>query len=464
MEKKDNPQKIRRPLPTPGAPAQRPNTPVQPTTPVPTKTFYGTPSNKSPAPPNQPYSGSVYTTYVPPSDPPSYATTSQSSSSVSDAMAITEEFKGGDLPGLIPTEAMHTAINDDSNWANSNWSNDISKTWATDGSTWSTLGPLASAWANPAESALDLESLEYMSPTKSSGVPIDARSTYEELNWWDSSVRQKYLRAGPGMLPPLLAEDLHDPEHSIFSVTVTSPNIPFPNPVTGQLSNSSEPKLTISPSSSRNDLSSSVVPPQPTEEDVRTAVPHPNAYYCPRENGWIVLSWKSSSVSPPIAQSFIDSSHPPLPDQIRRKRTNSCLGENNEPFGHPNKTHHFHKYEKAVDAHKLTPPYRRDEWDLESIKMRRRVQRVMNVDMQELKSLEGTADGAAEEPDEGKLLDLYVCCQCSFYCVASGTVPGVIPRKHFEEFIRDKRENPPVGKTGEQAVVQAFETILLCVY
>ena len=96
--------------------------------------------------------------------------------------------------------------------------------------------------------------------------------------------------------------------------------------------------------------------------------------------------------------------------------------------------------------------------------MKRRVQRVMNVDMQELKSLEGTPDGAADEPDEGRLLDLYVCCQCSFYCVASGTVPGVIPRKHFEEFVRDKKENPPVGKSGEQAVVQAFETILLCVY
>lgn len=462
MDKKDIP-KTRRPLPTPGAPAQRPNTPVQSTTPVPTKTFYGTPSHKSPALPNQPYSGSAYTTYVPPIDPPSYVTASQSSSNTSDAMAITEEFKRGDLPSFNPTEAIHTAMNNDSDWPNSNWSNDISKGWATDDSPWSAYPP-ASAWTNSANSTLDLESLEYMSPTKSSGVQIDARSTYEELNWWDPSVRQKCLRPGPGMLPPLLAENLHDPEHSIFSVTVTSPNIQFPNPVIGQLSNSSETKLTVPASSSRNDPPNASIPPQPTEEDVRTAVPHPNAYYCPRENGWIVLSWKSSSMAPPLAQSFIDASHPPLPDQTRRKRTNSCIGETNEPFGQLNKTHHFHKYEKAIDAHKLTPPYRRDEWDLESIKMRRRVQRVINVDMQELKVLEGATDGAAEEPDEGRLLDLYVCCQCSFYCVASGTIPGVIPRKHFEEFIRDKRENPPPGKTGEQAVVQAFETILLCVH
>ena len=459
MDKKDNPQKIRRPLPTPGAP-QRPNTPVQPLTPITPNAFYGTPSQKSAVPPNQPYSGSLCTTYVPPTDPPSYTSTSRSSGNMSDAMAITEELKGGDLPGLIPTEATHTAVDDDSNWTNS-WT-DIAKDWPSENPVWTNYGPPASAWTDPTSSTLGLESLDYMSPAKSSDVQIDGRSTYEELNWWDPSVRQRFLRPGPGMLPPVLAEDLHDPEHSVFSVTVTSPNIPFPNPLSAQPSNSSETKLPISASSSRTELSSTSLPPQPTEEDVRTAVPHPNAYYCPKENGWVILSWKSSSVAPPLAQSFLDSSHPPLPDPIRRKRTSSCIDEANQPFGQPNKTHHFHKYEKAVDAHKLTPPYRRDEWDLESIKTKRRVQRVLNVDMQELKNFEDT-DGA-EDPEEGRLLDLYVCCQCSFYCVASGTIPGLIPRKHFEEFIRDKRENPPPGKSGEQAVLQAFETILLWVH
>jgi hypothetical protein len=38
-----------------------------------------------------------------------------------------------------------------------------------------------------------------------------------------------------------------------------------------------------------------------------------------------------------------------------------------------NKTHHFHKYEKAVDSHKLTPPFREDEWQIfESLKLKRR--------------------------------------------------------------------------------------------
>ncbi|KIL58608.1 hypothetical protein M378DRAFT_15386 [Amanita muscaria Koide BX008] len=226
------------------------------------------------------------------------------------------------------------------------------------------------------------------------------------------------------MLPPLLAEELHDPDHSIFSVTVTPPNIPQPSAF-----------------SSRTDLSgySGASPvqstDQPTEEDLRTAVPHPNAYYCPRENGWVIFYWKSSSVAPPLAKSFLESSHPPLPDQGRRKRQTLCIGETGGPFGRANKTHHFHKYEKAFDAHKLAPPFRRDDWVLEG----------------------------SEESEDGKLLDLYVCCQCCFYCVASGIIPGVIPRKNFDGIVRERTENPPPGKIGEQAVVQAFEVILLVI-
>ncbi|KAK2461522.1 hypothetical protein APHAL10511_005985 [Amanita phalloides] len=449
-------EKVRRPLPTPRAPVQRPNTPVQPSTPVPPKTFYGT---STAIPSSQSYPGSSHTAYVQLNDPPSYAAVSQSAP---DMMPITEEPAEGVRPGLMPADGTHTYVNDDNSWPNPNWAADISKGWMTDETLWTNYGPPASAWTNTGNGSLGLETLDYMSPAKGSDVQIDGRSANEESNWWDPSVRQKFERPGPGMLPPVLAEDLHDPDHSVFSVTVTSPNIPFPSPAASQTSTSSETKSIVSVSSSRSDTSvhSSVpIPPQPTEEEVRIAVPHPNAYYCPKENGWIILSWKSSSVAPPLAQSFIESSHLPLPDLARRKRRSSCLDEAEQSFNQSNKTHHFHKYEKAVDAHKLTPPYRRDEWDLESVKLKRRVQRVIDVEMQDLKRLE---DGT-EELEEGRLLDLYVCCQCSFYCVASGIISGVLPRKHFEEFVRDKRENPLPGKTGEHAIVQAFETILIAI-
>jgi ubiquitin carboxyl-terminal hydrolase 25/28 len=99
-----------------------------------------------------------------------------------------------------------------------------------------------------------------------------------------------------------------------------------------------------------------------------------------------------------------------------------------------NKTHHFHKYEKAVDSHKLTPPFRQDEWQIfESLKLERRAGTIVLPDP-DINTVE--VDDNMEkktEDDEGKLLDLYVCCQCSFYCVASGVIPGVISRKYIDE-------------------------------
>jgi ubiquitin carboxyl-terminal hydrolase 25/28 len=123
-----------------------------------------------------------------------------------------------------------------------------------------------------------------------------------------------------------------------------------------------------------------------------------------------------------------------------------------------NKTHHFHKYEKAVDSHKLTPPFCQE---CESLKLKRRAGAIIHPDL-DINAMKVDDDMEVIEKktgdDEGKLLDLYVCCQCSFYCVASGVIPGVIPRKYIDEVIRDKRSNPPVGKTGDQAVVSALET------
>ncbi|KAF8641193.1 hypothetical protein AX17_000828 [Amanita inopinata Kibby_2008] len=470
MEKKDTSQKIRRPLPTPGAtPAQRPNTPVQSSSPVPPGSFYGLPSQKLATIPDHPQPGSGHTTYLPPSDPPSYASTSQSgTSSFPEPQLMVEDsvMQEDDIVGLMhPDGTQHSTNDGDNNWNNSNWNSDIAKGWAGDDSMWNNYGPPPSAWTDGGTNTLGLEPLDYLSASKDTEIQIDGRSNYEELNWWDAAVRQNCQRPGPGMLPPVLSDELHDADHSLFSVTVTPPNIPLP--VTTPTSTETKPNPPIAPSGlSQDDASASsttiAASVQPTEEDVRTAVPHPNAYYCPRENGWVILSWKSSSVSPPLAKSFVEAPHTHLPDLNRRKRIASCIGDGEQSFGQYNKTHHFHKYERAIDAHKLTPSFRRDEWDQELLKIKRRTQRVVdNLDLQELQSLEDVKD--EEELTEGKLLDLYVCCQCSFYCVASGIIPGVIPRKYFDEFVRDRRENPPPGKNGEQAVVQAFETILLAI-
>jgi ubiquitin carboxyl-terminal hydrolase 25/28 len=65
-----------------------------------------------------------------------------------------------------------------------------------------------------------------------------------------------------------------------------------------------------------------------------------------------------------------------------------------------------------------------------------------------------------QDEDDGDLLDLWVCCQCSLYCVASDVIPGVIPLKPFEEFTRNRHDNPVIGKNGEESVVIGWETLL----
>ncbi|KAG6906912.1 hypothetical protein DXG01_011439 [Tephrocybe rancida] len=285
--------------------------------------------------------------------------------------------------------------------------------------------------------------MAFIHTSKSSvDVTIDGRGDYEEKHWWDPALRDEEMRPGPGMIPTMLAQELHDPHYSLFSVHVSNPD--YTKAANGP------PATPIFPSTAP-------APPPPTDSDLKTAVPHPNAYYCPKENGWVILSWESSSLSPPYAKSFRASRHQPLPDQERRRRRPSCLEYGLS--GPANKTHHFHKYEKAVDPHKLTPPFRMEEWEVTE---KRRVQTINEdidiepIDRKGLDSL-SEADGSAEQ--EGRLLDLYICCQCSLYCVASGVIPGVIPRKCFDEFIRDRRSSTPLGKSGEIAVHEGLDTI-----
>ncbi|KAF8256779.1 hypothetical protein EI94DRAFT_1792555 [Lactarius quietus] len=62
--------------------------------------------------------------------------------------------------------------------------------------------------------------------------------------------------------------------------------------------------------------------------------------------------------------------------------------------------------------------------------------------------------------DEGDLLDLYVCCQCSFYVIASHAIPAVMLVKLLEDLVRNKVENPPLDKFGELVALIAPEMIL----
>lgn len=458
MDNKDA-ARPRRPLPTPGAPpVQRPNTPVAaPDDPaVPPSSFYAKPP---PLPTRSPTIGSAHTIYVPPNEPPPYG--SSSVAGFREPELVVEEPTGSISATNDGWQTIPTSYWDAPTSAANTWQND----------SWASTKLNADGWPARRDNYEDYDPMAFMNATKSPvDVAISGRDDYEEKHWWVPAVRSKEARPGPGMIPTMLADELHDPNHSLFSVLVSNPDIKpqvllSTDPPSDQ--SSSNPWSSAQPSPSCPPATSTTAPPPPppTDSDVRTAVPHPNAYFCPKENGWVILSWKSSTVSPPYAKSFKESPHPPLPDQERRRRYVSCL--DNGPYSVHNKTHHFHKYEKAVDSHKLTPPLRMEEWELsESVKQKRRTGMVdedldvKQLDPNDLDMLDET-DGDTEE---GRLLDLYICCQCSLYCVASGVIPGVISRKCFDEFIRDKRTNPPVGQSGEVAIAAAFETIIRSVF
>lgn len=272
-------------------------------------------------------------------------------------------------------------------------------------------------------------------------VDIDGRDVQEEENWWDVAVREKWKRPGPGALPPYLAEMLHHPDHSLYSVSVTQPIIPLD-----------------ATSRDASDIGPAFEPP--SIDDLIHAVPHPHAYFCRKHNGWVLLQWKSSSMLPPLAKSFVLDTNTSFPDLARRKRTGSCVGDTEQSFTPTNKTHHFHRYERAVNAHKLDPAFRRAGWEKANEKKEAR-RKITSFNLDEI-SIDQMpeVDVHENEEEEGDLLDLYVCCQCSVYCIASCVIPGVIPIKYLEDYIRDRSENPPPTKSREESVMLGLETFL----
>ncbi|KAJ7155926.1 hypothetical protein C8R43DRAFT_1234792 [Mycena crocata] len=364
-----------------------------------TSSFYSS-TSQPPALPSRPKDvGSSHTslTWLPPDNFPSYS----ASIGYREPELIPPDVDD-EMPELISTESAGDG------WNTGGWGNDDFGSWTTDNL-----------------------------------VKIDGRDRMEEENWWDKN-RKADNRPGPGMLPPLLADSLHNPEHSLFSVVFTPPDIPS--------TTDSQPSQSSSASAS-----TSQPPPPPSFEQVRASVPHPDAYYCPKDNGWVVLITDYSSDPPPLARSFETSSHRPLPRPIRRNPENCSDGTANE-------THHFHKYEKAVDGHKLKVPLHFDRWDtIETVKHKRRVGTLLpdELDFDKL-AVEDDDKMDVDEP-EGPLLDLFMCCQCTCYVLRSPLIPGVIPRPLWDDFLKEKQSNPQPGKTPERSIALAMETLLMAI-
>ncbi|KZS93255.1 cysteine proteinase [Sistotremastrum niveocremeum HHB9708] len=268
-----------------------------------------------------------------------------------------------------------------------------------------------------------------------STVNIDGRDDEEEMKWWNSDVRERKKRPGPGMLPPLLAQEVRNANPSLHAVNATVP------PIANRQASSPSSPPSVSPP-----IGSSHATSPPTFEDIQKASPHPNAYFCPEHYSWVVVSWKSSQLTPQVIPSFKGT----LPDQDRRRTRPSCLDDPHKP----NRTHHFHHYPQAVSSTTLHPP----------ITLFRGKTRSSSPAI--TKSRGDTAASSPSPVEETQaapsnvLLDLYVCCQCSFSALVSGAIQGVIPPKHVESLTRLRRETPLPNINGQTSVVMAWEVIL----
>jgi ubiquitin carboxyl-terminal hydrolase 25 len=469
MDNKREDKTPRRRLPSPNESAQG-NESAANDIPVPPTDFYS--SNKPPPLPSRPIAiptgsaGSSHTRYYPPPSSPTGA--GEGTPFREPELVADEPISDDEVPALISQDGIHPQQQSawyvgPGHWDSRGIKLHDANTWSSDSGTWSGEAG-ESGWSG------SIDHVNWGLNYVSKKVRIDGTDDDEERNWWDAAVREKHRRPGPGILPPLLEDSLHNPEHSLFSVIVdppdstrfeatSGPNAGPSSVVAADISRSSSHSLTVDPRTH-----STFPPSPPSAEDLIHAVPHPNAYYCRRHNGWVILQWKESTVLPPLARSFQEDPQHPLPDQNRRKRTHSCI-EGEPAFGQGNKTHHFHLYEKAVSAHKLTPAFYRQKWEMvDKVKQRRRkmTTSVLSIDnlSMDIARDDKMDEDTTQDDDDGDLLDLWVCCQCSLYCVASDVIPGVIPLKSFEEFTRNRHDNPVIGKNGEESVVIGWETLL----
>lgn len=241
-------------------------------------------------------------------------------------------------------------------------------------------------------------------------VSIGRSDLREGPGSWHSESQTQNPCPGPGILPTLLAERLHHPDHSLYRVSVTPPN-PHRHP---------------------SAVSTSSLPcPPPTEKEVYESIPHPRALYCQKVNAWILLLTQSSLELPPFADGY-NERHPntTLPDSSRRRSVSDCA------YGGPDFTHHYHFYPSAISSLSLDPPFPQSP------------------------SFPDDNIARRSSFDSEVLLDIYVCCQCHVYVLCSRLIPGVIPVKYLEDFARERSEHPLPNQTGSDAAVRAFDTTL----
>ncbi|KAJ3786715.1 hypothetical protein GGU10DRAFT_166019 [Lentinula aff. detonsa] len=520
--------------PRPSTPTSAPAFPLKPT-PVPASSFYADPRKKD--------SASGHSRQYSLSDSSSTSNEKSSQASTSGTSKVKSEGKLGSAsttftntplsedyraPELIPEDeepppfssvvseytSEHTTS--DSTWSNQSkrgnqWGNQ-SGTTAYNTFGWGD-GSMLSGWGNEGSNEVvgwggpDASTNENNTNTSTSivpEIPITNRFDEDELRWWDREHVWGRSFPGKGVLPVLTAESIEAGlqrligkrvgSKGLYKVEITSPDI---TPSEQKESNNEHPVPRISPppSLTRTGSNSSLnpssrapslpksarprhhhVPPSALEVEM-AGKPHPDAYYSPKENAWVVLSWEDSS-------SAKASSRDPLPSFVVEARAYTLprneyrmenKGENCLAFMTKsdrrcyNLTHHFHKYPKSIDGRNLDPPVRhwKDDFSVGDAN-------------------EGESPTDVSATDDGQvLLDLYVCCQCSFYLVvsspsiltsseisnsasgdmgrSSNVIPGIIPLRIWNAYVNDRLENPNPSMSREQTLLGGLETLVIII-
>jgi ubiquitin carboxyl-terminal hydrolase 25/28 len=264
----------------------------------------------------------------------------------------------------------------------------------------------------------------------------------EEANesmWWNPAKRDALKPLGPGMLPVLATSTIHHDSHELSKPSVTIPDIP----------QSSSSEVTYQP---------------PTADEVREAIPHPNAYYCAKCNGWVIVQ-KTRTTNPPIYATYKnDCPDLHFPTTRSLQRDVDCNSQSTTPFNlRPDSAHHYHLYQDAIPSTAINPPFRRGSWESPASLPQKVVS--FHLPPKEyfwrhptsvMLNLDPQAEHAGIEVGVD-YLDLYACCQCmtNIY-VTRQTIPGVVSPRLLADLQRERSIN---DKSGVRASI-AFEFIL----
>ena len=277
--------------------------------------------------------------------------------------------------------------------------------------------------------------------------------TYDEADkWWSATELYAKKPPGEGLLPVLAAEEVHTSDHELLKIDVTLPDI--------RAADGSEAPADFKP---------------PTVEEMRSAIPHQNAYFCRQCNGWMLIQ-RSKLSQPPVELDHggLDAHLGRAPAHgVRLPRRRELIGGVPEcskrvdgTWNHrPRQTHHFHRYHGVVSAARLNPPFLRPAWEYKAAPMPPLVQDLDAQPQPEPRaaflawrhpSIKVTPP-ATDHGCDVDWLDIYMCCECPVNIMATRSpIPGIVPRRLLDDLIRERMS---LGKQPLY-VILALETII----